>query len=727
MPWGENDTEVATLDEPAQPAAPAFRKGPDLELSPHDIWKDPDAPSELRQAAANAVRWKAVADPEAGTAHTASLGDLMTVPKMLPFAGHITTAIINTQRKLAQDRIKAGKGTEDDYWTVAGVYEDAMLSQRHAQSQARLPGYVPDPENVGKTASFMAELYGLAPATKAISALAGEGIAGTAAGIATEAVGTGLAPEAISQRYAPYIDKSGRTQSGQDVPTAALSGFTDAMIEMGVERAGEHFGKLLPKPVRDRAARLWQKYIGLYPRGTSAEFAQIMRDTHFDGLLGEVGEERLGEILTGAKDVAMGDPRADFGATGDIAAGLAGDRQRLGQGLRQVGQEVATFGPLAAAGGAVNAAAGREAYRNMSGQEASAALGANPPLNPAAAATAFWQRPEVAKPAVEQMLAAGKTPEQIRDLANDPTNAKWEEMGLGTRRGKQGRQGMQVEPGPMPSAASRRAFGENAIKYLDSLTENSNVQQAAEATPGSGELTTPQGRPVESPGSNYFDADSPVGLAAKRFFTEPAEQDIGTEAYENLQKSGDPTLGQVADEMRRIGRERGVDQREVQSRLDDIAHELYEGGFGGITLRGYRLPLAENGSRWPVQAEVNTPQFDLNLKTPPTGQQSQTNVASPAAESTVEPEAPAPPLPPELAAASDEELTGMLKAMGIKLPKGADRAGIEREVHKLLGPLLGREAAPKAQPEAGREAAGTRSCEGSTKELVRGKRRSPSR
>jgi hypothetical protein len=520
MPWGENDTEVATLDEPAQPAAPAFRKGPDLELSPHDIWKDPDAPSELRQAAANAVRWKAVADPEAGTVHTASLGELMTVPKMLPFAGHITTAIINTQRKLAQDRIKAGKGTEDDYWTVAGVYEDAMLSQRHAQSQARLPGYVPDPENVGKTASFMAELYGLAPATKAISALAGEGIAGTAAGIATEAVGTGLAPEAISQRYAPYIDKSGRTQSGQDVPTAALSGFTDAMIEMGVERAGEHFGKLLPKPVRDRAARLWQKYIGLYPRGTSAEFAQIMRDTHFDGLLGEVGEERLGEILTGAKDVAMGDPRADFGATGDIAAGLAGDRQRLGQGLRQVGQEVATFGPLAAAGGAVNAAAGREAYRNMSGQEASAALGVNPELNPTASASAFWQRPEVAKPAVEQMIAAGKTPDEIRELATNPSNAKWEEFGLGTRADK-----------TVPNTDARRAFGENAIKYLDSLTQQ--------------------------------ETQTPVSPEQK-----PQESDVSTAKQETL----------------------------------------------------------------PGQA--STPGFDLNLKTPPTGQQSQTNVASPAAPLT---------------------------------------------------------------------------------------------
>jgi uncharacterized protein YfiM (DUF2279 family) len=295
---------------------------------------------------------------------------------------------------------------------------------------------------------------------------------------------------------------------------------------------GEHFGKLLPQAgARSRCSKLWQKFVKVRPGGTADEFAQILRDTHYDGLWSESGEERLGEVITGLKDVALGDKRADFGATGDIAAGLAGDQQRLGQGVRQVGQELATFAPLSIAGGATSLHQGRDAYRyGLGGQEASQALGANPEFNPTASVTQFWQRPEVAKPAVEQLVAAGKTPEQIREFAANPTNAKWEEMGLGARADK-----------TVPNADARRAFGENAIKYLDSL-EKQNAQQEAAASPASGQ-----------------------------------EAEAGTE------------------------------------------------GTGGAE------PTAPSPSPIPA-GQITTPGFELTPKTPPTGQQSQTNVASPAVD-----------------------------------------------------------------------------------------------
>jgi hypothetical protein len=452
--WGEEDQELATLELPTPSVDLGHDARYDQELGPHEILEDDTAPPQLRQMSANYIR----ANPTQTVLSTARPAQLKAALTALPLpgVGHIVNTISNATRSAAQRRIDAGKGTSNDYWTVAGVYEDAVYASEHAKNKEQMPWYMPDPEGTGKTTAFMMELYGLAPVGRGAAALAGGGIRGGAAAIATQATLSGLAAEKISERAAPYIDREGQTQSGQNIGMAALSGFSDAMIEVGVEKAGEHFGKLVPKAVRDRTGRLWQKYIGLNPNGSSAEFVQLLKDSNYNGILSEIGEERLGEILTGGKDKLLGDPRADFGATGDLAAGAMGDRERLQQGLRTVGEEAVQFAPLAIAGGLAGAAENASARRQVTGDEASEILKVNPgPRAQQQNIDSMWASPSTARRAMAKLEEEGRDWADIETLANNPTSANFEDAGFGSRR-----------DGTMPNAASRRAFGDNLKKLF---------------------------------------------------------------------------------------------------------------------------------------------------------------------------------------------------------------------------------------------------------------------
>jgi hypothetical protein len=201
----------ATLEDLSQ--QPELNVGSSRPVDFHDIWNDESAPPAMRQEAANQARWQATVNPANPLGQTANMADLMTIPKMIPMGGRIINTLINRDRKLAQDRIDAGKGTSDDYWTVAGAYEQAMSDQQRSASQKRLPGYMPDPMSVGKTGQFMAELYLLKNPAAAVSEALGGGLLGTAGAVGTEATLSGMAAEQVAQRGAPYVDARGQTQS----------------------------------------------------------------------------------------------------------------------------------------------------------------------------------------------------------------------------------------------------------------------------------------------------------------------------------------------------------------------------------------------------------------------------------------------------------------------------------------------------------------------------------
>ncbi len=213
---------------------------------------------------------------------------------------------------------------------------------------------------------------------------------------------------------------------------------------------------------------------------------------------------------------------------------------------------------------------------------------------------AAWQTGDVAKSTVEQLVKSGKTVEQVRDFANNPTSANFESFGLGSRKER-----------TMPSVAARKAFGANANAYLDSRP-----------------LGSSEAKPVQ-----------PEAAA-------PAEEPVDAE-FETVQQV--PRLEGPPD----------AQQREV---VQPVTPEPQ--GAEEVPQRSRQTPPVEQPA--PV---AEPPQ-----SAPP-----------------VEPE---PELPPEFANAGDDELAGVLKSLGVKLPKGATRADMAREINKHLGPLLGRQNEP---------------------------------
>jgi hypothetical protein len=117
---------------------------------------------------------------------------------------------------------------------------------------------------------------------------------------------------------------------------------------------------------------------------------------------------------------------------------------------------------------------------------------------------AAWSTGDVAKSTVEQLLAAGKTPDQIRELATSPTSNAFEANGLGSRKER-----------TMPTAEARRAFGANALKYLESKYGNGQTEAAAEVPAANREAAEyPEqagtGQPAANPNDPVAAGEQPV-------------------------------------------------------------------------------------------------------------------------------------------------------------------------------------------------------------------------
>lgn len=197
-------------------------------------------------------------------------------------------------------------------------------------------------------------------------------------------------------------------------------------------------------------------------------------------LLKEFGSEALQESATSIVQQLEGQV-----AGTNQPLSLSGWGQLLGDTVAQSAVGVG------AVGGIQKGAEIRDAMKPqpISGQEASQALGANPAINPANSASALWKHAPATKPIVEHMLANGMTPEQVRSLATNPSSSQFEQFNLASRKNR-----------TMPSAEARKAWGENALKYLDSLTpEQSNVQpqEAPPAETPADQQVSPTPEPVE--------------------------------------------------------------------------------------------------------------------------------------------------------------------------------------------------------------------------------------
>lgn len=499
----------------------------------------------------------------------------MYVVDRWPGIGPMLGAERNIIIKGAADRIQQGNATPADYGMVANhIIQQEKEGQKGFGAKvfdtlSYLPGFGIEMALTGGT-------YGVAK--EGLTNL-GERALGQAAERATGQLALGAAARAggvaaqtanlanrvalnASQRAMPNMgvayDAAGNVADAQisDDDKSFLAslpaGFLDTAIEVGSERAGERLtqgaGYLAGKiPGANKIAALKDfiasKWMAKATGRTPEMFNRALQAAGWHGIVGELLEERAGDVARLATGLESPDQNVVGQLGGAAYSGATGDTERAKRLAKEAGQQLAVEAVSFSVPGMAQAGVNRfmSTPPDMTAQEANAAFRVNPDLNPRHGASVFWQQERVAKPAVDQMLADGKTPEQIRDFAANPSRAKWMELGLSETS--------------MPNGNTRRTFGQNAIKYLDSLSsqEQPNAQGVRE---NAGQ--------VQEPGN--------------------AGQSGQEEGGQNLQQP----------------------------------------------------PPQEPGN---TPEQISTPGYDLTPKTPPPGQQYQTNVASPAVET--------PPVTPE--------------------------------------------------------------------------------
>lgn len=167
--------------------------------------------------------------------------------------------------------------------------------------------------------------------TKKVNSAVLSKVAGVSANIAAR---TALMPSAFAGTYGEkrvnefiaVTDKGeGLLMDADESPlTTALKSFPHAAIEVGSELAGASIGKYIVQPVTGTAARylrtpinsgiqklpttlrhgVYQAYKAINP---NAKVTSVFTQAGFNGVLEELGEERLAQILAGTLDVAIED------------------------------------------------------------------------------------------------------------------------------------------------------------------------------------------------------------------------------------------------------------------------------------------------------------------------------------------------------------------------------------------------------------------------------------
>lgn len=380
---------------------------------------------------------------------------------LLPFGGHAYRAMDSLAQRQISDRIKENTATSEDYLRLASMIND---QRDYAATQEQL--------NDGSASGYLTQ--GLDTAAHAVplgiemwltAGLAGPveaalpGLVGKAAGYGIQGLATGQALESAAQRYA----------SGETPIRSAARGATDAAIETASER---FFRTPAPAKGIGRAAM------------AAASLANPFE---------EIAEELIAGTASGTAAYAFGDRgeklEREFGPAGQLAVGAAtGDAKKFGEGVKELGKAGMASAILGGAASAVDIASERAP---MMGAEAADYLQqfSNEERWRAQESTAHrldevWSAPESAKSVVDRLLQAGKAPNEIRNLAQNPTSANFEAFGLGTRREL-----------TVPGSEARKAFGQNAKTYIDFLAPGQAPTQSP-PTAAAG-FTTAQGSTYE--------------------------------------------------------------------------------------------------------------------------------------------------------------------------------------------------------------------------------------
>lgn len=394
------------------------------------------------------------------------------------------------ERRQPVRKLPDGKELPEDYHQIlakafvrAEQNQDQPWAQKVFDNLTQLPGFAIEFGATGGayTAGRAAGAKIAGTGATNILGKAAQWAAPRAAGVAaqTAAASTPRILEEAAQRQAPktVVEPGGEVNVDQSIesfmqdpePFALSLGKAglNQYIQMGSERSGGLLGqagkaigsKLAPEALQNAMGRLVQAWTQTKPGATMADAAKLLKQGGWDGLLQEMGEERVGEILSGLAGTSP-----NFGVTGDIAAG------RFGQAAENLGAEAASLAAFQGLTGAGLNAAGHvnAAKQQMDAQDVAsgAVRERRKRADQIARLKAEWAGQAEEN---EQQLAdpnfvldwVEANPEKAKAMSQLETPSRSEWMKYGPELAE----GMRVRPG-----AQRKRFADRVRNTLDLVT-----------------------------------------------------------------------------------------------------------------------------------------------------------------------------------------------------------------------------------------------------------------
>jgi N12 class adenine-specific DNA methylase len=315
--------------------------------------------------------------PELATARWGH-SELSKIAGRMPFLGGAYVASKNIGVAKSASRIHKNEADVNDLVNVAAHLRQQKelasqgLPHRVLDSVLNLPGY-------GTEFAVSGGLYApaRAAATRAIGATGTSVAARVAATVIPRAAGVGatvlaspqLAAAEASRRALPDIQVETNPQGeyanvnvGDDRSflEALPAGFLDTAIELASERAGGHIvGALAKIPGAARISAMKNAVVGRWlskPGRTTQMLDETLKQAGWNGVIGEVLEERAGDVAR----LATGLESPDQNVTGQLgsaaAAGVTGDTKAAKHYARQALEQLAVEGLSFAVPGAMNVA-----------------------------------------------------------------------------------------------------------------------------------------------------------------------------------------------------------------------------------------------------------------------------------------------------------------------------------------------------------------------------------
>ncbi len=408
-----------------------------------------------------------------------------------PFVGSVASAGRNMVAADAAERVQRNIADEHQVDALARylVDQEALgersLGRQVLDQATMIPKYGVEFATTGgafsgaRGAAIGLTERALGSAAKTLAGRAAAQTIGAVSGVAAQtAVSPHLVAENTTRRLVDQLglsrDEQGELKAilldeGDDFPTALAKGIGDAAIELGSERTG----KLMTDPLGRVAMKsaivrnLLAKTPGLMP-GAIRSFVER---NGWDGIVGEILEERVGDVARGATGV-----EDHYGATGQA---LSSDSKERWKGLEQLAVEGASFALFGGAMGTANYAGERFGRRTAEPPPEIDTVSPPPQQqSPTEPATAPAESPQEVPPehlsALQQAgwdahVVAGMTPEEIAQAVAEEESLRQEQAKNDT-----------VSQTPDDLDAAMAAALESEFGAKQSAQENDTVSQQSD-------------------------------------------------------------------------------------------------------------------------------------------------------------------------------------------------------------------------------------------------------